>query len=369
MSLTSDLKKFAASIGIEQIGITSAAPLAIVLPTAAHYAFAGCQPHQHADPALLLPGAQSVICAAWPVTPQAPAPASRAEAISPDGVIAAYARGADYHQVLHGKLAQVVAFLERNAPSPHTSRIAVDNSPIFEKALAQRAGLGVIGYNTLLQTPAFGSYVMLGEVITTVRLTPDEPAATATCSMCGRCRQACPTGALQEPYTLNWNRCLSYVTQMRGAIPHSLRASLGQRVWGCDECQAACPANQRLTADAVPSTNENLLELLTLSAPEYKARFAHTALYWRGRTTLQRNAAIALGNVKSPAAVPALTATLQQHRSATVRGACAWALGQINTPDAAVTLQKALAGETEPAVVAEINAALALHRRSDETPG
>lgn len=361
MPLKTKLKLFAKSIGINYLGVTSAAPLynANDLPQRpdidvfSNHTGSG-------NPTDLLADAHSVICVAWPcaLPPATPTPQGGR------GQVARYAWGRDYHIALREKLVELAYFLQKNAPTPTTYLICVDNNALAEKALAARAGLGWFGKNSLLIVPQVGSWVTLGEIITTTILEPDAPCTYDGCGSCHRCLAACPTKALDPTLTHNWKRCLSYITQMRGPIPLDLRPMLGRRIWGCDTCQAACPYNQGTFTSAFssPVANEvawpDLLELLTMNTATFTVRYGQSALHWRGKNTIQRNAAIALGNWGEPSAVPVLINCLRTHASPLVRGACAWALGQIASSQAFSALHNAASQEKHPQVIQEITIAL-----------
>lgn len=334
MPLKAKLKAFAASIGLNYFGVTSATSID------------------------LLPGARSVICVAWPTATPPKPPTSPGGT----GYVARYAWGDDYHVALREKLVELALFLQTLDPDT-AYHICVDNNALTEKALASSAGLGWLGENSLLIVPQVGSWVMLGEILTTTILEPDSPCSHKGCGSCRRCIDACPTKVLSAP-SPNWKRCLSYVTQMRGVIPLSLRPLLDQRIWGCDTCQAVCPANHAAneTFFRPPVTTDvawpNLLELLNMSTDTFATRFGNSAINWRGKNVLQRNAAIALGNWGDPIAVPVLINNLDSHASPLVRGACAWSLGQISTNQALASLRRASAQEKHPQVLEEIATAL-----------
>jgi epoxyqueuosine reductase len=214
--------------------------------------------------------------------------------------------------------------------------------------------------------PGAGSFVFLGEVVTTLDLAPGEPLKK-TCGTCERCVRACPTGALRGDYTIDARRCIADLTQRTDAIPRDLRPLVSDWVWGCDLCQDVCPpsrlAGERGSADFRPAEADlaapSLLELLRLRSGAFKRRFRPTAMGWRGGAVLRRNAAVALGNALDRAAVPALCEALQRDPHPLVRGHAAWALGRIGSPRALAALDAVAAGaaETSPDVRAEVEAA------------
>ena len=246
-----DIKRRAQELGFSAVGVGSAEPLLeherYLVERLAAGGLAGLD-YFRAErvplatwPRLLLPAARGVISLAWAYDGSQPAP----PAAGGYGRVAAYARGRDYHSVVKEKLCCLVAFVQERLPGT-TCRAFVDATPLLERALAARAGLGWFGKNNCLLTPANGSWVLLAEVLTSAELAPDAPLA-GDCGSCRACLDACPTGALAAPYSHRASRCLSFVTvELRGPIPVELRPLLGDRLLGCDVCQAACPRNTTL---------------------------------------------------------------------------------------------------------------------------
>ena len=299
-----------------------------------------------ADPQALLAGARSVVCVAVPYA------AAGAPRLGPlRGRVSNYAWAADYHPVVKRVLRAIAGVLDEAAGAGAT-KIVCDTAPLAERAFAARAGLGWAGKHTNLIAPGLGSYVFLGEVITTVALEPDVPLRKQ-CGSCRRCVDVCPTGALRGDYTIDATRCISDLTQRRDAIPLALRPLLGDWVWGCDLCQEACPPTLRARAPALDpafaaagmAAGFDLQGLLTLGAATFERRFKRTSLGWRGAAVLRRNAAVALGNALDRSAVPALIRALREDPSPLVRGHAAWALGRIGSPPAISALSQALATE------------------------
>jgi epoxyqueuosine reductase len=311
------------------------------------------------DPRRVLPDAKRVICVAVPYRTQ---DASNAPPLR--GRVSNYAWSADYHATLRAMLAELAAMLDGFAGRCVT-RVACDTAPIAERALAARAGLGWIGKHTSLISPSAGSYVFLGEIVTSLAL-PIDPPLRKTCGSCARCVTACPTGALRGDYTIDAERCIADLTQRTDPIPRALRALIGDWVWGCDLCQIVCPPNARSrvrgTAPFEPQSDEHgrpdLVALLHLKRGEFKRRFRRTSMGWRGAAVLRRNAAIVLGNMLERSAVPDLTKSLRDDPHPMVRGAAAWALGRIGSPAAIATLRTAKAVERDPSVGEEIAEAL-----------
>ena len=311
-----------------------------------------------ASPEHLLPGARSVIAVAIPYRTQT------ADAPALSGRVSNYAWSADYHHRVRALLSAVAARIDEAAGSPVTA-IACDTKPLAERAFAARAGLGWVGKHTNLITPGAGSFVFLGEIVTTLDL-PADPPLRKSCGACTRCIPACPTGALRGDYTIDATRCISDLTQRTDAIPRALRPLVGLWVWGCDLCQIACPPNARIRAQA-PDANlpmapqtaaPPLLSLLALKSGDFKRLYARSAMGWRGAAVLRRNAAVALGNALDRSTVPAMVEAMNCDRHPLVRGHLAWALGRIGSPAAIDALRRRLATERDPAVLEELSAAL-----------
>lgn len=311
------IKTIAGRLGLDLIGITTAAPP----DRAAHYrqwlarGYAGPLRYLarnvrvRTDPSRLIPSARTVICAAVAYKRgDGFRPARReerlAERAEPLGTVAQYARGRDYHTVLRGALGELVERARTELAEPFEARVCVDTAPLLERELAARAGLGWIGRNTCLINNRLGSYLLLGEIVTTMELPPDEPEPPR-CGRCERCLEACPTGALVAPYELDAARCIACLTiEQRGPIPIELHSAIGDRVFGCDVCQQVCPYNARaplgrhpeIMADTLPAS-VNLLEALRLRSGAYRRLVAGTAARRATRPMWQRNAIIALRNV------------------------------------------------------------------------
>jgi epoxyqueuosine reductase len=244
----------------------------------------------------------------------------------------------------------------------------VDHGWAFDRAIAERAGVGFCGKHTQLISRSSGSYVLLASLVLSLELPADRPSQRS-CGSCRACLPSCPTGALVAPGVLNAPRCISYLTiEHEGPIPASLRPQMGNWVFGCDLCQEACPINARLSPAPVPTGRASarlgpvpfpdLLELLLLTEPEFEERFRGTTLFRTGRARLARNAAVALGNQGDRAAVPGLARALQHDPSPWVRGASAWAMGRLGGRPARLAIRQALAREEDPEVVAELQTAL-----------
>jgi epoxyqueuosine reductase len=277
--------------------------------------------------------------------------------------VARYARGDDYHALMERRLDALARRIAEAFPGT-ASRRYVDTGPLLERELAARAGIGVAGKNTCLLERELGSWFLLGELLLTLELAPDEPLADL-CGGCTLCLDSCPTGALVEPWRLDSNRCISYWTiEHRGPLPAAAREMVGDWVFGCDVCQEVCPWNRRRSAEPPADHPElrlpaerrelDLAGLLGLTRDEYVLRFRRSPMKRARHPGLRRNAAVAMGNRGDRAYAPALATALREDEDATVRGHAAWALGRLGGEDAARALDEALAGETDDQVREEI---------------
>jgi epoxyqueuosine reductase len=312
------------------------------------------------QPDRLVPGARSVLCVALRYFV--------AEDETLDGDlwprVARYARGDDYHDLMGRRLEALCTRIEGAFPGTVT-RFYVDTGPVLEREWAARAGLGAIGKNTNLLHPTDGSYFLLGEILLGLDLEPDVPLADL-CGSCRACLDACPTGALKAPYVLDSRLCISYWTiEHRGAIPAEVRPLLEEWVFGCDVCQEVCPWNagpQRATDPtlALPESRRglSLVDLLELGREDYETRFRRSPMKRAKRSGLRRNAAVAMGNRRRRAYVPALGRALAAGEDAEVRRHAAWALGRIGGEAAATALREARSNEADAEVSREIDDAL-----------
>jgi epoxyqueuosine reductase len=246
--------------------------------------------------------------------------------------VAAYAQGPDYHRYIWDRINDLSAWLERETGC-RTEAVA-DTAPLLERDFARRAGLGWVGKNTMLIHPRRGSFFFLAAILTDLELKPDAPFATSHCGTCTACLDACPTKAFPEPFVLNATQCISYLTvELRTPIPLELREPMGNWLYGCDVCQDVCPWNRKPRGEvAFPHVAElealDPVELLSLDAVAFRARFRHTSLWRNKRAGLLRNAAIVLGNVGDARALPALERACADEEPL-VREAAAWALARV----------------------------------------
>lgn len=305
------------------------------------------------------PPVRSLILVAVDYQTQAPQPTGPT-----GGRVARYAWGtADYHDLLRTSLRRLADQIHGQFPGV-TTRIAVDTAPLLERDYARLAGLGWFGKNTLLINKRQGSWLLLGAVLTDLDLEPDEPHATSHCGTCTRCLDVCPTEAFVAPCVLDARRCISYLTiELRGPIPEPLREGLGQWLFGCDLCQDVCPWNRKPApgGSAEFSPREGLnpadpLEILQMTPDTFQQRFSGTPLDRPGFDGLRRNAAIVVGNTRDRRAQGTLVRLLEDS-SPLVRGACAWALGQLGGPSVVEDIERCLLSETDASVREELGAA------------
>ena len=366
--LSNQLKRRAQDLGFQHCGICPAvAPPGLSRLDAwleAGYAgqmhYLSDRRHAYDHPRHVLDGVRSIVMVAMHYSSE-PSNAP----VAGQGRIARYAWGAvDYHDLIRGRLHQLADFLRELAPSSLT-RGVVDTAPLAERELAQIAGLGWIGKNTLLISKSAGSYFFLAALLTDQTLAYDNPHAANHCGTCTACLDCCPTDAFPQPYVLDATRCISYLTiELQETIPLDLRHGMGDWLFGCDVCQDVCPWNRdapcSAETDFAPCEDKNpmkLAELLELDEQQFRARFRHTPLWRAHRRGLLRNAAIVLGNQRATEALPALVTGLQDEEPL-VRGASAWAIGQLKHPAGEKALRVRLSLEADSQVIDEINSAL-----------
>ncbi|MBV8339231.1 MAG: tRNA epoxyqueuosine(34) reductase QueG [Candidatus Eremiobacteraeota bacterium] len=349
----------AKDIGFDLVGIADAAPFLDTKRTFVQRRDSGYLAGWHypdgiietnCNPARSLPGARSIICTATsyfsdvvPHDPQAP---------SLRGAVSNYAWGQDYHRVLRRWLDELACFICSEFPGA-SCLPCVDTGPLVDRAAAVRAGIGWFGKSANLLTREFGSYVFLAELITTLELEPDQPLH-ANCGQCVECVVQCPTGAILSDGAVDARRCISDLTQAKGVIPREWRKVIGNRLWGCDTCQTVCPVNDRKAAarhdEFAPlpdvGTAVDLVAVLSMTKAQFRQWFGPTAMAWRGKATLQRNAAVALGNSQDERAVAPLSRALND-RKLIVRGHAAWALGELGGEQAQSALRALLARESD----------------------
>lgn len=371
VGLTNELKEKALALGFSMVGVIPAAPgrrldayrawIAAEMHGTMGYMARPDRVARREDLNVILPGVQSLICVGLDYSWLSPP-----EAIASDpgrGRISSYAWGADYHDILTPRLEVLAAWLREAAADEQVqSKVYVDTGAILERDHAETAGLGFTGKNTMLIHPRRGSWLFLGELLTTLPLAYDTPQRMPSCGRCTNCLEACPTAAFPQPYLLDARRCISYLTiELKGWIPRELRPLMGNWVYGCDICQVVCPFNRFATGTAEPAFHPPdwdaaappLLELLQLDEAGFQQRFANSPIKRIKRRGLLRNACVAAGNWGDPAAVPALSALLRDPEPL-IRGHAAWALRRIGDAAAEEAITTALEQETDEQVRLEL---------------
>ena len=374
--LTQQVKRLAAECGLEIARVTTTEPFPALEPVLLKHIEQGhvegldwFTPDRAAfstTPRNLHPGALSILAvgvAYWTVDEGKPT----------DGVargrIARYARGVDYHGLLKRRMEHLHRAIEEEVGSPVEVRRLVDTARIVDRAVAARAGLGWYGKHSCLIVPGRGSGVLLGEMLLSIELEPDEPI-DKNCGRCTICLDHCPTGAIVAPYTVDSPRCLSFQTiEQRGSIPWTIRPSLGDWVFGCDICQEVCPytgairfpADPAFIPPGVDQAYPSLPWLLEISEEAFRAAYRGTPVLRAKRKGIARNAAVALGNIGDETAFWPLRRALETHDETLVRGHAAWALGRLSERGIGPTrsvLTRRYEAESDPSVRAELTAAL-----------
>lgn len=369
-----EVRRRAGSLGFELVGFTTPDPPSHLGTyqlwlQRGHHGQMGYMASEHsraarADPTMLLPGCGTILVLGARYSPPDRQPVDT----HGGGKVAAYAVGDDYHDILIPRLEQLAEVIQEITGRSIAWRSYTDTGPILEREIAQRAGLGWIGKNTMLINPLVGSYFFLAELLLDIELPPDEPVRTDHCGSCTRCIEACPTGCIRPDRTIEAPRCISYLTiELRGDIPTALRGEMQDWLFGCDVCQQVCPWNQRFatkTDEPAFQPRAAIRELglpgyLELDQEEYRRLFKGSPIKRAKRHGLTRNAAVVAGNLKDSRTVHQLTDLLLSQPDRTLRSHAAWALGCIGTEVARQTLQEALNKEDDAQVRTEIELALA----------
>jgi len=341
-ALLANVRAWAVELGFARIGIASIdlsadeSRLLEWLHEGFHGEMAYMSRHglKRSRPAELVPGTVSCLSARMDYWPAASADAKHVLAEPSAAYISRYALGRDYHKLMRLRLQKLCDKITA-AIGPFGHRAFVDSAPVLEKALARNAGLGWIGKHTNLIERNSGSYFFLGEIYIDLEL-PADTASTAHCGTCSACIPACPTGAIVAPYRLDARRCISYLTiELEGPIPVELRRAMGNRIYGCDDCQLACPWNKfaRPAAEKAFQVQHGLdrtalVALFGWSEGEFLQKTRGSAIRRIGHARWLRNIAVALGNAPGSAAVIEALRSRQNDASALVREHVRWALAE-----------------------------------------
>ncbi len=338
-----ELRARALALGFGELGVTD-----IEIPQDEQYLLRWLEAGYHGDmdymqrhgtlrsrPQELAPGTVRVVSVRMDYWPGESAAAEETLGDGMLGYVSRYALGRDYHKLMRKALAKLAEEMSALI-GPFGYRVCVDSAPVLEKALARNAGLGWIGKHTNLISRSAGSYFFLGEILTDLPLPTDEPAS-AHCGTCEACMPACPTQAILAPYRLDARRCIAYLTiEHKGSIPEELRPALGNRIYGCDDCQLVCPWNKFASAASHPDfkvrhglDKSRLSDLFAWTEEQFEERMRGSAIYRIGYERWLRNIAVALGNApNSPEVVTALRSR-REDSSPLVREHVEWALGRL----------------------------------------
>jgi epoxyqueuosine reductase len=286
---------------------------------------------RRANPLEILPECKSILVLAMPYNP--PLPQVEGPGGKEKGNIAAYAQSVDYHDVLPARMKELVQFIEEQVGGLVKNRYYTDTGPILERDLAQRAGIGWIGKNTMLINPKQGSYFFISEILLDLELEPDPPFVTDHCGTCTRCIDACPTNCILPDRTLDATHCISYLTiELKDDIPIELRDKMGDWTFGCDICQMVCPWN-RFAPEGDPAFNashppHSLTEDLSLTPQAFNQRFKRSSVKRTKRRGYLRNVAVALGNSGDLHHLPVLQNALNDEEPL-IREHATWAIDKI----------------------------------------
>lgn len=368
-ALKQELIIYSKEIGIDKIGFTTANTFdemknRLLRQQELNYQSGFEEPdiEKRVNPALVVPEARSIIsiALAYPSKLKNPPQSKRGER---RGIFCRASWGTDYHTVLRKKMALLEAFLKEKVPEV-VIKSMVDTGELVDRAVAERAGIGWSGKNCSIITPEFGSYVYLGDIITSLPFEPDTPMEDR-CGECNKCVDVCPTGALVQGGQLDSSKCIAFLTQTKGFLPDEYRTKLGNRLYGCDTCQTVCPENKgkdyhfHEEMEPDPELAKPLLRpLLTMSNRDFKDKFGHVSGSWRGKKPIQRNAIIALAHFKDETALPELMDLVREDPRPVIRGTAAWAIGKIGGDEAYLALKQAKSEEQDQEVLQEIEKGL-----------
>jgi len=359
--LVAELRARAAALGFDAFGIARADARpdlpdklgrALAAGWHAEMAWMAETERRRGDPRQLWPEARSVILLGMNYGPESDPMALLAE--RDVGIVSAYARNRDYHELIKGRLKELAGLLARRSGAE--VKVFVDTAPLMEKPLAEAAGLGWQGKHTVLVSRDFGSWLFLGAILSAAELPADAPHAES-CGSCRRCLDICPTNAFPAPFRLDARKCLAYYSvEHKGQIPRAFRVPMGNRIYGCDDCLAVCPWNKFASASREARLRSRpelerpaLAELAALDDKGFRALFAGSPVKRIGHARFLRNVLIGIGNSGLPGLVPAVLARLDDP-SPLVRGAAIWALRRLDPERAAALRLDRLAAEGDSSV-------------------
>ncbi len=351
IEITTNVKKKAREIGFDLIGITTAEPFDDTFQLILNRElseFINPDKRLLTKPGLLMKNAKTIISLALSY-------ASSEVLSNDDSNIALYARGKDYHLVMKEMMSSLENYIKTLYPEAKTTAYS-DTGPLLDREIAQRAGLGWIGKSNNLINPIYGSFLILGEIITNLEFLYDKETENL-CGDCNLCLKYCPGGALEKAYFLNYHKCISYLTQKKGILDHEERKKINNNLWGCDKCLQVCPYNQgipvNLHQEFAPVIKADVDEILNFTEKNINKNWRTSALYWRGIKVLKRNAIINIGNSAKNEYIPVLLKQLSS-KSPLIRAYAIWALGEIDILKAHSAIDSVLEEEKEGIVIAEI---------------
>ncbi len=282
------------------------------------------------------------------------------------GLLSKSSWGEDYHKVLKSKMEMLANEVSKVTDFKYT--ICVDTSPLIDRQIAKRAGIGWFGKSCSIINDDFGSYIFLGYLLTDLELEEDNKLEEK-CGDCRLCIDACPAGAIQEGYIINTKRCISYLTQTKDRIPYELREKMGKKIYGCDTCQQVCPKNREIqkgsTEEFIPKRTNGIVdieEILTISNKEFNKKYGTMSGAWRGKNVLKRNAIIALANIGDRDCIGLLKEALNDE-SPMIREYAAWALIKIDNEEGTKLVQERLFKERNLEVSEEMEGLIELWRK------
>ncbi|WP_088042156.1 tRNA epoxyqueuosine(34) reductase QueG [Bacillus sp. EAC] len=364
-----ELIKYSKEIGIDKIGFTTADPFLTLKDRLYRQQELNYQSgfetkdiERRADARKIMNEAHSIIAIAL-AYPSKMKDSPKSKKGSTRGIFCRASWGEDYHIVVKNKLLQLESFILLHYPNTKVQSM-VDTGELVDRAVAERAGIGWSAKNCSIITPEFGSYVYLGEMITSLPFEPDSPIEDQ-CGECTKCIDVCPTSAIVAPGQLNAKNCIAFLTQSKEMIPLEYRKEFGNRIYGCDTCQTICPKNKginfthHIEMEPDPETVKPLLRsVLKVSNREFKNQFGQMSGSWRGKNPIQRNAIIALAHFKDESAVVDLMEMAKNDARPVIRGTAIWAISEIEGNKGLPFIKECLKTELDAIVIEEINTVL-----------